>query len=261
MNIDSEELKGIQRTKVSYKAFSDSTLLSSFLAIINNIIEMGSKMNNIEMAMFTDSIQHWIKSRNKKKSSKRCSPGTIIEVEFGLSYKIETPYRHSALVIKDYQNKVLVVPCTSHKEFVDIAYHPQKRPDGDKNYRLVGTEDNFDHDCVLVLNDIKTVSKNRIISTCGKIDTESENSAYYEIRKIILNDIFSNEIQNYEKEIYELNNTIESYRETVYTKKGIIDSLYRTIEMKEKHIQKLENKSTPKKAIKKTNYKKKYNKE
>lgn len=247
MNINTEELKNIQKAKISFKAFNDSILLSSFLGVINNIIEIGSKMNNIEMAMFSDSIQHWVKGRDKKKSSKKCAVGTIVEVEFGLPYKMETPYRHSALVIKEYHNKVLVIPCTSHKEFVDVAYHPIKRPDGDNNFRLVGTEDNFDHDCVLVLNEFKIISKSRIISTCGKINMESECCAYYEIRRTILNEVFGEEIQLYEKEIEQLNDIIESYKETVYNKKGIIDSLYKTIDAKDRYIKKLENRKNRKK--------------
>lgn len=249
MNINSDELKNIQRTKESHKAFGENILLSSFLSNISNIIEMGSKMSNLEMSMFTDSFYHWFKNRDRKKSSKRCSSGTIVEVEFGLPYKTETSYRHSALVIKEYQNKVLVIPCTSHKEFVEIAYHPSKRPDGDKEYRLVGTEDNFDHDCVLVLNEFKVISKNRIISTCGKIniDTEDENCAYYEIRKIILNEIFSDELKVYDDEIERLNGVIESYKETVANKKGIIDSLYKSINTKDKYIKKLEGRKNRKK--------------
>lgn len=242
MNIDTGKLKNIEKAKLTAKAFSDSILLSSFLSIINNIIEIGSKMNKIEMAMFTNSMQYWIQGRDKKKSSKKCSPGTIVEVEFGLSYKTETPYRHSALVIKEYQNKILVIPSTSRKEFLEIAFHPIDNPGGDKDFRKVGKSDNFDHDCVLVLNDFKMISKNRIISTCGQVNMDSDDCLCNEVRQALLNNVFEEEIQAYKDEIVNLNNTIESYKQTVYDKKNIINALYKKIEYKDKYIKKLKNK-------------------
>lgn len=246
MNINSDELRRIQKEKNSFKAFSDSALLSSFIGVVSNIIELGSNMNSIEMSMFSDSINHWMKSRRKKKSSKKCDAGTIVEIEYGLPYKTETPYRHSGLVIKSYDNKILVVPCTSHKDFLDKAYHPIDNPDGDKNYRKVGVKENFDHDCVLVLNDFKIVSKNRIISTCGQINMDTEESVYHEIRDTIFHNVFADEIKQYEEkirqyenEVLRLNSVINSYKATVYNKKGIIDSLYKTIESQNRKIDKL----------------------
>ena len=236
MNIDINKIKNIEKEKKKAKAFSESLLLSSFISLINNVIEMGSKMNVSEMAMFIDSMQSWINNRGKKKSSKKCSPGTIVEVDFGLSYKTETPYRHSALVIKEYQNKVLIVPSTSRKDFLKVAYHPIDNIDGDKIFRKVGKDDCFDHDCVLILNDFKIVSKNRIMSTCGIIDTTSENCLYKEIRNTIMNDVFSDEVSMYESQISKLECTINSYKETVYKKKSIIDALYKKIELLEESV-------------------------
>lgn len=162
------------------------------------------------MAMFINSIQHWIFERGKKRKSKKCSSGTIIELELVLPYKTETPYRHSALVIKEYKNKVLIVPSTSKKDFLEVAYHPIDKPNGNKTYRKVGKEDGFDHDCVLILNDFKVVSKNRIISTCGIVDTISDNCLYKEIKRTLLNDIFEEEVYEYENKIEEMNKIIES---------------------------------------------------
>lgn len=240
VNIDSKELRNIEKEKITTKAFADSILLSSFLKVIHNIIEVGSKINNLEMAMLIDSINHWIIGRGEKKKGKKYSPGTIIEVEFGLSYKTETPYRHSAIVIKDLTNKVLVVPSTSKSDFVNKAYHPIDNPDGDIHFRKVGENDNFDHDCVLIMNDMKTISKNRIISICGFIETQEENCLYKEIRRNLLKIYFDEEMQEYEEKISELNNTVSSYKETVYNKKGIIDSLYKIIDKKDRYIKRLE---------------------
>lgn len=70
MQIDINGLKNIEREKRKSKAFYDSLILSSFISIIDNIIVIGSNMNKTEMAMFINSIQHWIFERGKKRNLK-----------------------------------------------------------------------------------------------------------------------------------------------------------------------------------------------
>ena len=174
------------------------------------------------MARFTNSIDHWIKGRSAKKKTRNCSEGTIVEVEFGLTYKTETPYRHSALVIKEYANKVVVIPSTSKQEYWDKGYHPTSNPSGDKEYFRVTVTDGFDHNCVLSMNDYKTISKNRIISTCGNMDISSESCLYRQIRKILLHDIFADEIKEYEEKIVEMEEIIKSLFSTIRRKNIIL---------------------------------------
>lgn len=225
MNIDRDKLKSIEKSKLKKKAFSDSLVLSSYLKIVHKLIEIGSKMSMVEMARFTNSIDHWIKNRPANKKSRHCSEGTIIEVEFGLTYKTETPYRHSALVIKEYPNKVIVIPSTSKLDYWNNAFHPFSNPNGNKDYFRVTIDDGFDHNCVLVMNDFKTISKNRIISTCGRMDILSENCVYRQIRELLLNDIFSDEIKEYKNKISALEYNIQDNKET-------IESLFSTIRRK-----------------------------
>lgn len=222
MDIDREKLKKFEKSKTRKKAFTDSLVLSSFLKIMHAFIEVGSKMSIVEMARFTNSIDHWIKGRSAKKKTRNCSEGTIVEVEFGLTYKTETPYRHSALVIKEYANKVVVIPSTSKQEYWDKGYHPTSNPSGDKEYFRVTVTDGFDHNCVLSMNDYKTISKNRIISTCGNMDISSESCLYRQIRKILLHDIFADEIKEYEEKIVEMEETIKSLFSTIRRKNIIL---------------------------------------
>ena len=235
MDIDRDKLKNIEKSKSRKKAFSDSLVLSSYLKIVHKLIEIGSKMSMVEMARFTNSIDHWIKNRPANKKSRHCSEGTIIEAEFGLTYKTETPYRHSALVIKEYPNKVIVIPSTSKSDYWDNAFHPLSNPNGNKEYFRVTTTDGFDHNCVLVMNDLKTISKNRIISTCGRMDTLSEDCIYKQIRKLLLNDIFSEEVNEYEDRISTLKSNIQNNKEK-------IQSLFSTIRRKNIILSKTTNK-------------------
>lgn len=236
MDIEREKLKKLEKSKTKKKAFSDSLVLSSFLKIMHTFIETGSKMSVVEMARFTNAVDHWIKNRPAKKKSRNCSEGTIVEVEFGLTYKTETPYRHSALVIKEYTNKVVVIPSTSKQEYWDNGYHPTSNPSGSKEYFRVTITDGFDHDCVLSMNDFKTISKNRIISTCGSIDVSSENCLYKQIKKMLLCDIFADEIKEYEDKIAQMDETIQE-------KKKIIQSLHSTIRRKNTILTKVTNKN------------------
>lgn len=222
MDINTEKLKKFEKSKSIKKAFSDSLVLSSFLKITHNLINVGSKMTLVEMARFSNSINHWIKNRTAKKKSRHCVEGTIVEVEFGLPYKTETPYRHSALVIKEYTNKVFVIPSTSKQKYWDDGFHPDLNPTGNKEYFRVSTTDGFDHNCVLVMNDYKVISKNRIISTCGNMDTTSDNCLYKQIKKILLHDIFESELLEYTDEIDTLNQTIKEKKDTIKALHGVI---------------------------------------
>lgn len=236
MDIEREKLKKLEKSKTKKKAFSDSLVLSSFLKIMHTFIEVGSKMSVVEMARFTNAVDHWIANRPTNKKSKNCAEGTIVEVEFGLTYKAETPYRHSALVIKEYKHKVVVIPSTSKQEYWDKGYHPTFNPSGDKEYFRVTVTDGFDHDCVLSMNDYKTISKNRIISTCGNMDISSKSCLYRQIRKILLHDIFEDEIKEYEDKIVEMDKSIQESKET-------IQSLFSTIRRKNIILTKVTNKN------------------
>lgn len=235
MDIDRDGLKLLEKSKLNKKAFSDSLILSSFLKIVHKFIEIGSKMSIVEMARFSNSIDHWIKNRPANKKSRHCSEGTIIEVEFGLTYKTETPYRHSALVIKEYTNKVLVIPSTSKQDYWDNAFHPQSNPNGSKDYFRVTATEGFDHNCVLVMNDFKVISKNRILSTCGCMDTSSDGCLFKQIKKLLLYDVFSDEIKEYTDKISDLKDAIKHNKET-------IQSLYATIRRKNTLLTKKNNK-------------------
>lgn len=72
---------------------------------------------------------------------------------------------------------------------------------------------------MLILNDFKVVSKNRIISTCGIVDTISDNCLYKEIKRTLLNDIFEEEVYEYENKIEEMNKIIESEKENIRGKR------------------------------------------
>lgn len=226
MRIDDTQLKEIEKKKRKAKAFSDSVLLASFLKNIHELIEIGTKMSITEMARFSNSIDRWMLSRSRKKSRRKCPSGTIVEVEFGLPFKGETPYRHSALVLHEYESKVLVSPTTSNKDLWSKAYHPISNPDGSKEFYRVDKSDGFDHNCVLSLVECKSISKNRIIETYGMVDVESEESAYKQVKKILFYELFTDEIQVYKDQITKLESEIDDKKQVICKKNAKIKELY-----------------------------------
>lgn len=93
--------------------------------------------------------------------------GEIYQFEFGKNYKPEMSYEHRGLVIGVKQKLLYVLPIFSY----DPAKHPDVSPPPTYNpssksdmFLLKTSEFSFiNHDSVLKLNDIRTVSINRIL--------------------------------------------------------------------------------------------------
>lgn len=90
-----------------------------------------------------------------------------------------------------------------------VAYHPTDNPSGKWYYRKVGVAEGFAHDCALILNNAKIMSKTRIISVSGTIagNLSDDNNVFREIRKTMIQNFFSKEwiehqklVQAYEQE-------------------------------------------------------------
>lgn len=81
------------------------------------------------------------------------------------------------------------------------AYHPTDNPSGKWYYRKVGVAEGFAHDCALILNNAKIMSKARIISVSGAIagNLSDDNNVFREVRKTMIQNFFSKEWIEYQK--------------------------------------------------------------
>lgn len=90
---------------------------------------------------------------------------------------------------------------TSTSTKVAAAFHPVDNPSGKWYYRKVGTAEGFAHDCALILNNAKIMSKARITSVSGSItgNLSNENNVFREVRKTMIKNFFSKEWVEYQK--------------------------------------------------------------
>lgn len=158
----------------------------------NDLILNGA-LGNDEIDRFSKSDYRWADNKRKSFQTRKIKKGEIYQFEFGKNFVPEMSYEHRGLVIGVNKKLLYVLPI--------FSYDPQKHPDVyhpvDNNtsksdiYLLKKTDYSFiQHDSVMKLNDIRTVSINRILyhQKDGRIDI---NSAEYEaIEELVLNKYF-----------------------------------------------------------------------
>ncbi len=231
MKIDYDILKRISLDdkNKSKDAFDDSIVLSSCLKLISNIIFELQSLKVNEVALFVNSMNHWITNK-KYSANKKYRPGTVIEYECGLNYQDELSYRHTGLVIEEFDKKVVVIPSSSTQSLIDKS---SEKEDGLWYYVLVGKKEGFNHDCVLLLNDMKTISKKRIIGSFENMTKSVDGAKIFDKIKTIL-------IQHYfPKQLLEKENMINDLVEENKKLCNINKNLQRDLAAKTKKINKL----------------------
>lgn len=231
MRIDYDILKRISLDdkNKSKDAFDDSIILSSCLKLFSNVIFELQSLKVNEVALFVNSMNHWI--TNKKHSANRkYRPGTVIEYECGLNYQDELSYRHTGLVLEEFDKKVVVVPSSSTQSLIEKS---SEKEDGLWYYILVGKNEGFDHDCVLLLNDMKTVSKKRVIGSFTNMTKSVDGAKTFDEIKAKL-------VQHYfPKQLLEKENIINDLIEENKRLCNINKNLQHDIASKTKKINKL----------------------
>ena len=137
---------------------------------------------------------------------------------------------------------MFVVPATSSASKLAQAYHPEDNPDGKWYYRKVGSGDGFAHDCVLIINNARIISKSSILSPMGKLvcDLQDGRQLFREVKATLLNHLFHREWaanQNLIRAYDELQCNFDSLREEKDTAEGRIRELEQQIKnLQEKTI-------------------------
>lgn len=231
MRIDYELLKHISLdTKNKGKdAFDDSIILSSCLKLFSNIIFELQSLKVNEVALFVNSMNHWITNK-KYSANKKYRPGTVIEYECGLNYQDELSYRHTGLVIEEFDKKVVVIPSSSTQSLIDKS---NEKEDGLWYYVLVGKKEGFNHNCVLLLNDMKTISKKRIIGSFINMTKNESGAKIFDYVKLELMSHY------FPKQLLEKENIINDLSEENKMLKVSNEQLQKDIEEKEKKIKRL----------------------
>ena len=168
-----------------------------------------------ELDRFSKSDFRWADNRKKPFRQRAVKKGEIYQFEFGKNFIPEMSYEHRGLVIGVKQKLLYVLPIFSYDpaKHTDV-YHPVDFPASKSDmFLLKSSEFSFiSHDSVLKLNDIRTVSINRILyQQSGRIDPVSDT--YKEIETLVLRKYFPSFLRDYEQN----NKTIESLNEQVST--------------------------------------------
>lgn len=171
----------------------------------NEVVTSGI-IHEDELERLSKSDMRW--ADNKRKNDKKrvnVKKGEIYQFEFGKNYMPEMSYEHRGLVIGVKGRLLYVLPIFSYNEqnHTDV-YHSVDYPRSKSDlYLLKNSDFSFiQRDSVLKLNDLRTVSVNRILyKQEGRIQPTS--SIYKDIEKLVLRKYFTSFEYEYNKTMNE----------------------------------------------------------
>lgn len=178
-----------------------------------NEIIVGDSIHPDELNRLSKSDFRWADNRKRSFQRRSVRKGEIYQFEFGKNYIPEMSYEHRGLIIGVKEKLIYVLPIFSYDphKHADV-YHPKDFPSSKSNmFLLKSSEFSFIlHDSILKLNDIRTVSINRILyQQNGRIDPSSDT--YREIESLVMQKYFPSffhEYKNDKETISSLNNQV-----------------------------------------------------
>ena len=176
-----------------------------------------------ELDRFSKSDYRWAANRSKQYRHRPVKKGEIYQFEFGKNFQPEMSYEHRGLVIGVRQRLLYVLPIFSYNpaKHLDV-YHPIDFPNSKSDMFLLKDSDFsfINHDSVLKLNDIRTVSINRILyQHSGVIPLSSDT--YKKIEELVLQKYFPSFIYEYTQ----MEQKLSASETTIIEIEGILKSL------------------------------------
>lgn len=152
-----------------------------------------------ELERFSKSDYRWTDNRSKPYRHRAVKKGDIYQFEFGKNFQPEMSYEHRGLVIGVKQKLLYVLPIFSYNpvKHTDV-YHPVDFPNSKSDMYLLKSSDFsfISHDSVLKLNDIRTVSVNRILYQQSGVISPSSDT-YKKIEELVLQKYFPSFMYEY----------------------------------------------------------------
>ena len=166
-----------------------------------NEMVIGNTVSPDELDRLSRSDFRWADNRKKSFQHRTVKKGEIYQFEFGKNYIPEMSYEHRGLVIGVRQKLLYVLPIFSYDphKHTDV-YHPVDFPSSKSDMFLLKNKEFpfISHDSILKLNDIRTVSINRILyQQNGRIAPSSDT--YKEIEALVLRKYFPGFIHDHEQ--------------------------------------------------------------
>ena len=142
----------------------------------NELIVSGV-LSDDEIIRSSKADDRWASSKGRHLSARKIKKGEIYQIEFGKNFAPEMSYEHRGLVIGIHQKMIHVLPIfTYDREKHRDVYHITDFPHSKSNLFLLKNEEFsfIKRDSVLKLNDIRTVSINRVLYKHeGRLEPES----------------------------------------------------------------------------------------
>lgn len=198
---------------------------------MNDLILKGT-LGNDEIDRFSKSDYRWADNKRKSFATRKIKKGEIYQFEFGKNFVPEMSYEHRGLVIGVNKKLLYVLPIFSYdsQKHSDV-YHPVDNNTSKSDLYLLKKADYsfIQHDSVMKLNDIRTVSINRILyqQKDGRIDINS--TEYKVIEELVLKKYFPSFL-------YELR-TCTSDKEQLETKNRELEQQIIDLENKIKELE------------------------
>lgn len=152
-------------------------------SLVSNYIIKHNSFKEKESALHIISMQNWIMKKDKQTVPGALNVGEIWYADLGSNYKPEASYNHPVVILELIGNMVLVIPCTTSPRMLSKAFHPIDNPTGNMYLRKVTRTDGFASDCTLILSNIRSISKGRLVDRKGQLnDITNPTSIFYEIK-------------------------------------------------------------------------------
>lgn len=163
------------------RGLDEKTLCFHFKKTLTLLEKSLENDSEYDFAQTINGLYHYIEDRKHKESNSFASPsyikGTIVLVDFGtMNFGYEFNDVHPAVVLTQNKFQVMVVPCTSEKCNRNIPDSLQFSKD-----------DGFKKDSIVLIDQIRYISKNRVISNLGYIS----NTALINLQRFVMKKILS----------------------------------------------------------------------
>lgn len=185
-------------------------ILKGYMQFKENLNQMIRQLNAYDSSSILIGDTNWIKRNQFSKympklgAPPNVSIGQICVIDFGKTYKNELSYIHPALCVGKNDNKYLVIPMTSGKNWITECFHPKINPDAKKTSRQALQTEGFPKNCVLLLNDAKYISGGRILELREIIQEDTLSDIQIQLAKVM----FPNIMKSLEA-ITNINNELE----------------------------------------------------
>ncbi len=177
--------------------------MKKYILSISKLNALTLSTDESEVDRYSESDIHWATNKSGKPVNRKIKKGDIYQFEFGKNYVPEMSYEHRGLVIGQSGRLIYVLPIFSYissKFIKEMPCHIVDNPNGKSDYYLLKRSEFpfLNHDSIVKLNDIRTVSCLRIkYSHSARIEPSSDT--YKFIEKSTFTKYFGNISYDYEQ--------------------------------------------------------------